>query len=58
MLQNIPKIGEDRRQKDCYTANWHGRIYNDRVYAIWTVADIRYIVLPTSFLLVNITCKP
>ena len=44
MLQNMPKIGEDRkteRQKDCYTANWHGRIYNDRVYGIWTVADIR-----------------
>jgi hypothetical protein len=57
----MPKIGEDRkteRQKDCYTANWHGRIYNDRVYGIWTVADIRHIVLPTSFLLVDITCKP
>ena len=59
MLQNMPKSGKIERQKDYYTANWHGRMYNDRVYGIWTVAaDIRYIVLPTSFLLVNITCKP
>jgi multiple sugar transport system substrate-binding protein len=29
------------RQKDWYTANWDGGIYNDRVYGIWTVADVR-----------------
>ena len=29
------------RQKDWYTANWDGGIYRDRVYGIWTVADVR-----------------
>jgi multiple sugar transport system substrate-binding protein len=29
------------RQKEWYTANWDGGIYNNRVFGIWTVADVR-----------------
>jgi multiple sugar transport system substrate-binding protein len=29
------------RQDDWYSANWAGGIYNDRVYGIWTVTDVR-----------------
>jgi multiple sugar transport system substrate-binding protein len=29
------------RQDEWYPANWAGGIYNDRVYGIWTVTDVR-----------------
>jgi multiple sugar transport system substrate-binding protein len=29
------------RQDDWYSANWAGGIYNDQVYGIWTVTDVR-----------------
>ena len=29
------------RQDEWYSANWAGGIYNDRVYGIWTVTDVR-----------------
>jgi multiple sugar transport system substrate-binding protein len=29
------------RQDDWYSANWAGGIYNDKVYGIWTVTDVR-----------------
>jgi hypothetical protein len=58
MLQNIPKIGEYRRTERLLHGKLTCSIYNDRVYGIWTVADTGHIVLPTSILLVNITCKP
>jgi multiple sugar transport system substrate-binding protein len=29
------------REKDWYEANWDGGVYKDKVYGIWTVADLR-----------------
>jgi multiple sugar transport system substrate-binding protein len=29
------------RQKDWYQANWDGGVYNDKLYGIWTVVDVR-----------------
>jgi multiple sugar transport system substrate-binding protein len=29
------------REEEWYPANWAGGIYNDRVYGIWTVTDVR-----------------
>jgi multiple sugar transport system substrate-binding protein len=29
------------RQDEWYSANWGGGIYNDKVYGIWTVTDVR-----------------
>jgi multiple sugar transport system substrate-binding protein len=29
------------REKDWYEANWDGGVYKDKIYGIWTVADLR-----------------
>jgi multiple sugar transport system substrate-binding protein len=29
------------REEEWYSANWAGGIYNDKVYGIWTMADVR-----------------
>ena len=31
------------REKDWYSANWNGGVYNGKLYGIWTVADVRSI---------------